>query len=281
MELREKAKRAFMSYGKSVFLMKNKKIFNIEALNLEAFSKSLGLANQPRIRFIARMQAKTNKNQEQPQQQQQKQPDNFDLNNDKNDDNDDNFLEVKRINHDIEMPTTNEFEMNDDNNKTGKKKKPLTKAAQAKKMLKKKIMPNKKIIFDDDGNVVTNATREKQSQLAREYENEDKGGIDLQRAMEVLKEEDKFDKRLFMAKVKAKHKEKKMKLKEKNKRKQNKDEEEEEEEVDEFGGSESGDEDEPDLSWLPDPDKIYGDSNEGGNDVIDATATATATEELL
>lgn len=37
--LKETAQRAFVAYVKSVFLMKDKKIFNVHALNTDAYSK--------------------------------------------------------------------------------------------------------------------------------------------------------------------------------------------------------------------------------------------------
>jgi len=37
--LKESAQRAFVSYVKSVFLMRNKKIFNIHALDTDSFSR--------------------------------------------------------------------------------------------------------------------------------------------------------------------------------------------------------------------------------------------------
>nr|KAG5710983.1 hypothetical protein BaRGS_013717 [Batillaria attramentaria] len=52
--LKEMAQRAFVSYLRSVFLMKNKKVFNAHKLDTEAFSKSLGLAIPPRTRFLKR-----------------------------------------------------------------------------------------------------------------------------------------------------------------------------------------------------------------------------------
>ena len=41
-ELKESAQRAFVSYIKSVSMMKNKKIFNVESLNFDEYAKSLG-----------------------------------------------------------------------------------------------------------------------------------------------------------------------------------------------------------------------------------------------
>lgn len=44
-------------------------------------------------------------------------------------------------------------------------------------MLKKNIVPNKKIVFNDEGTGVVQGAKEKKSDLALEYENEDVGGI--------------------------------------------------------------------------------------------------------
>lgn len=38
-ELKESAQRAFVSYVKSVFLMKDKEVFNVQALNTDAYAK--------------------------------------------------------------------------------------------------------------------------------------------------------------------------------------------------------------------------------------------------
>lgn len=68
-----------------------------------------------------------------------------------------------------------------------------------------------------------------------------------------MKEEDKCDRITFREKLKAKRIEEKKKLKEQRGLTKKKTESEEEDE----SGSES-DGSGPDLSWLPDPDKIYG-----------------------
>jgi len=82
--------------------------------------------------------------------------------------------------------------------------------------------------------------------LAREYENnDDTGGIDIEQAKLMLREEDKIDKELFREKVKAKHREQKRLAKEEAKRAETED-------------VSSSDEASVDLSWLPDPDKVYG-----------------------
>ncbi|GLV31849.1 uncharacterized protein CBL_07609 [Carabus blaptoides fortunei] len=308
--LKDTAQRAFVSYAKAVFLMKNKSVFDIQALDTDAYAHSLGLAIPPRIRFLQRLNKKsadndtTNKikfensdddevpskshtenalsslksnkikfensdeddavsseNEEKSEEEtylESKQPrqakpafyvsDDSDIENE--------ILTVKRKDHDIDNPLSDSEVL--DIGRTAKNKKALTRAAMAKKILKKKIVANKKIVFNDEGDAVSSNTKEKQSEFAQNYENADEGGIDIETAKMVLREEDKFDKQRFREKIKAKHKEEKRKLKEQKRQEQ--------EERDEFG-SESEDEG-PDLSWLPDPDKIYGkkNRNEGDDD---------------
>ena len=263
--LKDTAQRAFVSYAKSVFLMKDKKVFDVQSLDTDSFANSLGLAVPPRIRFLQRLNARTGKNiqnnikvyfnddiEEQSEKvssdsgvSEEEKSTPFHVSDDS--ESDDGLLKVKRKDHDIDLPS--EFELQENTRNT--KKKAVTKAAVVKKLLKKKIVSNKKIVFNDEGKALA-VGQDKRSELAQQYENEDAGGIDIERAKLVLREEDKFDKQLFKDKVKAKHKEEKRKLKAKKKK--------EEEEKDDFGESES--EEEPDLSWLPDPDKIYGKKND-------------------
>ena len=51
-ELKESAQRAFQSYLKSVFLLKNKSVFDVFKLDTTAYAASLGLAVPPRVRFL-------------------------------------------------------------------------------------------------------------------------------------------------------------------------------------------------------------------------------------
>ena len=52
--LKESAQRAFNSYVKSVFLMRNKAVFSVDSIDLAKFSESLGLAAAPRVRWEGR-----------------------------------------------------------------------------------------------------------------------------------------------------------------------------------------------------------------------------------
>ncbi|CAG4928659.1 unnamed protein product [Colias eurytheme] len=282
-ELKQSAQRAFVSYLKSVFLMKNKDIFNVQHLDTDAYAKSLGLIVPPRIRFLqklerdkAMLKAKEKAEKENAIEKLQtrasdsgsdesdseevikaeviklkskkKDIPTFDFHNDADSDEDD-FLQVKKNNVEVEPAAVEEIQ-------SSKKKKPLTKAAVAKKILKKKIKVNTTIKFTEDGEAIEDEKKDVKSELAKQFVNENVGGIDIEKAKEVLKEEDKYDKQRFREKVKAKHKEQKRKLKNKKK--------EEEGEKDDFGSQ--SDSEGPDLSWLPDPDKVYDKKNDSGDE---------------
>ena len=122
-------------------------------------------------------------------------------------------------------------------------------------------------VVDDDGDVIADASKQKLSKEGQDYEAETNenlgGGINIEKAKEVLRAEDKFDKVSERARIKEKKKEEKRKQKEENRRlkaEKKTGEGEDEEEVSE------GEESEPDLSWLPDPDKIYSDKKEADSD---------------
>ncbi|XP_012270888.1 probable ATP-dependent RNA helicase DDX10 isoform X2 [Orussus abietinus] len=310
--LKESAQRAFVAYVKSVFLMKDKSIFDVHALNTDAFSRSLGLAIPPRIRFLQKIQkaesmnqksknkddkksSKANKSEKQSVDQEDiltakmLQCQNSDEHSDSdvdsssdvsqkernslkaqqltgalfaNDESDeDDILTVKRTNIQLDDAPSDdnlEEESVNDSIKT-KKNKIITKAAVAKKILRKKIVPNKKTTFDEEGQEVVDPTKSKVSELAKQYENEEHSGINIEVAKQILREEDRFDKQRFREKIKEKHKEEKRKLK--LNKKTAEDEQKQLEEDFEQSVADSEDESDgegPDLSWLPDPDKIYG-----------------------
>lgn len=280
-DLKQSAQRAFVSYVKSVHMMKNKDIFNVQELDTDAYARSLGLLIPPRIKFMYKFQKKNIHKEEtgnepknddivdkliskanntsaeesasdaelqdpEPevekviQKPKSKKHETFDFH--KDDGSDDDFLQVKKGVIEIDDVTPE-----DERPMSKKKAKPITKAAVAKKILKKKIQVNTKVKFTEEGEAIDDEKKDVKSELAKQFINEDVGGIDIERAKEVLQEEDKFDKIRFREKVKAKHKEQKRKLKNKKK--------EDEQEQDDFGSQSESDG--PDLSWLPDPDKVY------------------------
>lgn len=295
--LKETAQRAFVTYIKSVFLMKDKEIFDVHALNTDAYAKSLGLAIPPRIRFLQRMQKKMSNNsnvktEEKIDQISFKSADNSEQedsgnnsdksdipdnkNNEKrivkekntaalqfDDSDDEDILTIKRKNIDVDdIPVTE-----NEDKKTSNKKKSVTKVALAKKILRKKIVPNKKTVFDDEGQELVDSAKMKMSELARQYENEVDSGINIEMAKQILREEDQFDKQRFREKIKERHREEKRKLKITKKAETN--DEEGGDTGDDYGSKSEASED-PDLSWLPDPDKIYGKQQDKDEEVSSA-----------
>lgn len=269
-ELKQSAQRAFVAYVKSVVLMKNKNIFDADALNTDAFARSLGLVNAPRIRFLQRMKKNQNQlqhsNADESDSQQSdsdseasseidstikinkthlNEPNITDFNTafSSDEDENDDFIKIKRRDHEIleeHLPEVVPLE----EIKSKQNSKPITKAAVAKRLLKKKILTNTKVLFDEDGSEIDPLNKFK-SKLAKEYEESNENGINIEKVKQLIKEEDKFDKEHFKMLVKAKHREKKNKLKKRT---------EEDEPQDEFGSD--VDDAGPDLSWLPDPDKV-------------------------
>lgn len=61
-ELKYLGQKAFSSYTRSIFLQKDKEVFNLEALDLEAYAASMGLPGAPKIKFQKGDDAKKLKN---------------------------------------------------------------------------------------------------------------------------------------------------------------------------------------------------------------------------
>lgn len=237
-ELKQSAQRAFVSYIKSVFVMKNKDIFDISLLDTAAYARSLGLIVPPTVRFLQ-------KHQYRQKQVPHATSDNFTK---KIDSIDFKVSQVLSDDEELLKPKMNtilgaeEVEVTDIA-KPRRQKKPLTKAAIAKKLLKRNVKVNTKVTFTEEGDTVQDEKAAVRSQVGKQLMEEQEDKLDIEKSMLLLREEDKYDKQRFREKVKARHRDQKRKLKEKQ------------EEVDYFGSEPESDG--PDLSWLPDPDKLY------------------------
>uniref|UniRef100_T1IEY6 ATP-dependent RNA helicase n=1 Tax=Rhodnius prolixus TaxID=13249 RepID=T1IEY6_RHOPR len=257
--LKASAQRAFVAYAKYVFLMKDKSVFNIKAIDTDKYARSMGLVISPRIRFIAKADKK-------------KENTNRDCHDSSHivsigpstentfaavegDDSDDNILSLKRKNHDID----NESEVEEEEKtlpllEESKKNKIKSRAKKAKLILKKKINVNKKTLYTDNGEAIIERNREKITEIGKNYDASAGDGINIDEAKKVLAEEDKVDREFYRQKMKAKRKLLKKKMKEQKKKKQ-----EEIEEKSELNSASEDSDEEPDLSWLPDPEKVYSD----------------------
>ncbi|KAH8289495.1 hypothetical protein KR054_006105 [Drosophila jambulina] len=296
-ELRATAQRAFLSYLKSVFLMRNKRLFNVFSLDLDAFAQSLGLAVTPRVPFLEKFlwRQKQQKEKEKgevpaPVLPKISKQQSFGGASESEDDSDDeDFIKVKRKDHDVEgEPVDLELDVAGDQVEpeellvVPKREKLVTKASLAKKALKKNLQINSKLKFDDEGETLADDRSQMKALSARQRSGKDKdkddGGIDLVLSKALLTEEDQYDKQRFRELVKKRHKLQRDKLRKKLEQAKGSDEEEEEEQEEEDEGSES--DHSVDLSWLPDPEKVYKNktSNEQEPD-SDSESEAEASED--
>ncbi|KAF7653625.1 hypothetical protein LDENG_00080780 [Lucifuga dentata] len=69
-EQKDRAQRCFVSYLRSVYLMKNKDVFDISKLPLHEYAISLGLAVAPRVRFLNKAQAQRAEKEQQQEEEQ-------------------------------------------------------------------------------------------------------------------------------------------------------------------------------------------------------------------
>ncbi|XP_022232978.2 probable ATP-dependent RNA helicase DDX10 [Drosophila obscura] len=289
-ELRATAQRAFLSYLKSVFLMRNKRLFNVFSLDLDAYAQSLGLAVTPRVPFLEKFLWRQKQLQQQqnlaegpadaspsstlPKINRQKTFGADDGSNEDDDDtdDDDDLIRVKRRDHDVEGgPLELQLDQTKDEGEleeplvVPKREKLVTKASLAKKALKKNLQVNSKLKFDEEGETVADDRSQMKALSSRQQRQkkdnkDDDGGINLVLSKTLLSEEDQYDKLRFRELVKKRHKLQREKLRKKTEAAQGSSEDEEDvndQEPDADANSDSDSDGSVDLSWLPDPDKVY------------------------
>ncbi|XP_076836251.1 putative ATP-dependent RNA helicase DDX10 isoform X3 [Brachyhypopomus gauderio] len=245
-EQKERAQRCFVSYLRSVYLMKNKDVFDVFQLQLPAYAMSLGLAMAPRVRFLDKAQKqqvgaapetsatpdqdsdqelqsfKAQLGGERPSSQSEEEEE-ADVDEEENegvpkgllhsaeeDEDDDlkDLLMVKRR----DVFNINDDEQDEEDAKPKNKKE--SKMKEVKKVLKRNFKVNTKKVFTEDGEAVQEWPP---LQRTPEDEDEDAGetsGIDVEAARERLRREDQeFDKKEYSKRVKEKHREKRLKEK--------------------------------------------------------------------
>lgn len=271
-ELRASAQRAFLAYLKSVFLMKNKRVFNVLSLDLDAYAQSLGLAVTPRVPFVEKLKWRLKQQETTSAPTSESKTTNFAAGDEEQDEDEDDFIQIKRRDHDVEggavdLAALDALKKEDDSESeealvVPKREKLVTKAALAKKALKKNLQVNSKLKFDEDGETLDDERNQMRALAAKDkkrkeqLEKDDDGGINLMLSKALLNEEDQYDKQRFRELVKKRHKQQREKLRKKVEQQQSEDEDAGEDEEQQAGDSES--EMSVDLSWLPDPDKVYG-----------------------
>jgi ATP-dependent RNA helicase DDX10/DBP4 len=182
-EIKYLAQRAFVAYMRSVYLQRNKQVFDVTALPAEEFALSLGLAGAPKIKFVKKAEQKlmgaqekkqetsdeSEEEEEEPQQQQQKtkydrmfqrknqdilsehynklvdyEGDKIKLDDDLDEDED--FLTIQRADHALES------ESEDDMNQVVGENISKRKAKMSKKERAKNMPRGDKLLFDEEGN---------------------------------------------------------------------------------------------------------------------------------
>ncbi|XP_069007097.1 probable ATP-dependent RNA helicase DDX10 [Embiotoca jacksoni] len=288
-EQKERAQRCFVSYLRSVYLMKNKEVFDVFKLQLHEYAVSLGLAVAPRVRFLNRARAlREGGDEEQSEEeeelktfkaqlggggphQESQSSESEDSGEDEEDegqtlrlgaddhseDDDDlrdlELLTVKR--KDVFNLTEEQQSSEEDAGSLQKKTRKETKYKEAKKALKRNFQLNTKVTFSEDGGAVQLWPPVQRAAAAAEEE-EECSGINIEKARERLKQEDQeFDKQEYRRKVVAKHREERMKEKAARREasRRQRPASDEEDEVLAYLANHS--EDEFDPSTLPDPDK--------------------------
>lgn len=360
-DLKERAQRCFVSYIRSVYLMKDKEIFDVSKLPIPEYALSLGLAVAPRVRFLQKMQKQpikelavsqdnkvseprapslTNDEVEEfrayfnekmsilqkggkipegieyglangisdeeeeekedeeemeeklgkakgPQPQSVPSPDEPQKNEeaavqflDRGDDEEEeeegldaDFLKVKRHNvFGLDLKDNKALQKKETSKSNIKKK--VTKVAEAKKVMKRNFKVNKKITFTDEGELVQQWPQMQKSVLKDTEEEDNAGGINLDKAKERLQEEDKFDKEEYRKKIKAKHREKRLKERE-ARREANKRQAKSKDEEEAFLDWSDDDDDGFDPSTLPDPDKYRSSEESDSEDMENKISSVT------
>ncbi|XP_058062100.1 probable ATP-dependent RNA helicase DDX10 [Anopheles bellator] len=265
-ELKECAKRAFVAYIKSVALMKNRKVFQLEKLNLDGYAQSLGLNVTPRVRFLTRaapgrkptaagaaQSTQTNKSMKVVLEDD-------DSANDQSEE--EELLRVKRVDHGHESLLSDDDDDRDLNRSETSIRLPNSKKRVSKaKMVKKSLVISKRTVFDEQGVAIDGDGTE--APLPQRY--------DINEARLKLQQQDAADKERYKQLKKAK------KVAQKEKERKKKLDVVMDEEGDDFGNESDTS---VNLDWLPDPDKIYGkqkQSDESASD--DETALSEASEQ--
>lgn len=206
--LKESGQRAFKAYLKDVFYMKDKSVFDINALDREAYARSLGLAVAPRVRFLEKKGVKLsgtsnqNSQESKPDEPVKKHSKGLSLTGDASEESDGEELFVSKKVPSIPDLDTNKPLMADKRNKS----KVISQSALAKKVLRKKLKVNSRIVFDEQGNPVEEVPRSQKSEKLKLLEEKSGTGIDLELAKEIMEEEDLVDKEIQRKLIKEKHK---------------------------------------------------------------------------
>ncbi|KAM9848939.1 putative ATP-dependent RNA helicase DDX10 [Aulostomus maculatus] len=229
-EQKERAQRCFVSYLRSIYLMKNKNVFDVFKLKIHEYALSLGLAVAPRVRFLNKAQTQRGeKDGQKAEEQSEKEPElsSFKLqlrgelpqesadsedspdevgSGDENGEGQFKVLLDTESSEDVDdlrdldlltVKRTDIFNLTGSNESpeefadSGKKKtQKETKFKEAKKVLKRNFQVNKKVTFNEEGDAVQLWPPIQRSLACEEIEEEEVSGINVEKAKERLRQED-------------------------------------------------------------------------------------------
>ncbi|XP_034736464.1 probable ATP-dependent RNA helicase DDX10 [Etheostoma cragini] len=252
-EQKERAQRCFVSYLRSVYLMKNKEVFDVFKLQIQEYAVSLGLAVAPRVRFLSKAKAQRAEKDGQSEEDEELRSfkarlkgnappeespssESEDLGEDEesgseaevdqakicllgadDDEDEDDLRDLDLLTvkkKDVFSLTAGEESLEEPTEDSRKKSEKETKFTEAKKALKRNFQVNTKVAFSEEGEAVQLWPPVQRAATADEEEEEGVSGINMEKARERLQREDQeFDKHEYSRKVKAKHREKRLKAK--------------------------------------------------------------------
>ncbi|XP_068175532.1 probable ATP-dependent RNA helicase DDX10 [Antennarius striatus] len=237
-EQKGRAQRCFVSYLRSVHLMKNKEVFDVFKLHTQQYALSLGLAVAPRVRFLKKPGARRPEQQPEEEEElrsfraqlaggqrsaseesgdseeeaeQHRTPHQDSDDEDEDGLRDDDLLTLKR--RDVFNLTGGQEPLGEPLGEPEGGPRPRTqkgtRVKDAKKVLKRNFQINTKLTFNEEGDAVQLWPPVQRSVTGGgDEEEEGVSGINVEEAKERLRREDQeFDKKEFSRRVKAKHRE--------------------------------------------------------------------------
>ncbi|GFY76988.1 probable ATP-dependent RNA helicase DDX10 [Trichonephila inaurata madagascariensis] len=215
-DLKDTCERAFKSYLKNMFLMKDKTVFDVTAVDVHKFADSLGLLTPPRVRFLEKHLKNSNKDDglsDEPSKpsisddhSSTKKKDSLLHSNIDSEGSDCELCDTAELTKPDDIISDEDNEKQDEG-EPGRSKRPLTKAALAKRLLKRGgVRLNNVMRFDENGQPVQEAcgtiVRVAAPELQREIDDE---GYSLEKAELLKGKEDEIDKTLYRQRIRAKH----------------------------------------------------------------------------
>lgn len=214
--LKDTGERAFKSYLKNIFLMKDKTVFDVTAIDVHEFAISLGLLTPPRVRFLEKYLKNSNEGDNLSVKLSESSISNDHSSNRKKTTLFDNSIVTDESDFELCEPVESTY-LNDEDDEMQneveliKSKKILTKASVAKRLLKKKVRLNTIIQFDEDGQPVREVCGKVVPVVGPELQKEmQEEGYSIEKAKLLKDKEDVIDKMLEKERIKSKHRAEKL-----------------------------------------------------------------------